>query len=340
MRILLTGGAGYIGSHVALGLLQAGFWVTILDNLSSSAPGILTTVRALAGGCAGRLDFVKLDIRDSECISHVLRRGGHEAVLHLAGLKDVAQSTRDPLSYFDVNFGGTRALLSAMAAARCMRLVFSSSAAVYGDPAYLPIDESHPCAPRSPYGLTKLRSELAIAEWVSADPRRRALTLRYFNPVGCFGNADLGLYLSAGRDALMNRLVRVARNELPSLEIYGADYDTPDGTCLRDFVDVQDLAQAHVSALTALENDAALGETAPVVNIGRGEALSVLQFLRTFERLIGRTLPLTIVERRAGDSVASWAQTQRAETLLRWRATRDYGEMCRSVWAAQEAPRC
>lgn len=333
MRIVLTGGMGYIGSHVALDLARAGHDVTILDNFSNSSPLAFAGIMMLAGRkLSARLNMVRLDVRDTSNCTRLFGDLKPEAVIHLAGLKDVAQSVRDPVRYFDVNMIGTRSLLQAMQCAGCERLIFSSSAAIYGDPEYLPVDERHPCFPGSPYGHSKHAAEMLIRRWVTEGTRRRALALRYFNPVGCEFDRLRGVSLSSGGDALMNRLVAVASGNADHLKVYGSDYDTPDGSGLRDYVHVSDLARAHVDALSTMKNGNA---GFMPVNLGTGHAVTVRQMVAIFETCTGCEVPTRATKRRGGDIAASWAAVDRARVLMGWRATRTHEEMCLSAWSAR-----
>ncbi len=254
MQILVTGGAGYIGSHIVHDLLLAGHEVMIVDDFSNSDPETISKIAELTGlGDKAPLKVKRLDVCNTPSLMNLLRQVKPAAVIHLAGLKNVAQSFQEPERYLAANFGGTQSLLSAMVECNCDRLIFSSSAAVYGDPNYLPVDEAHPLAPMSPYGQSKLRAEQLIADWAAGHANRRGLALRYFNPVGCLSDPARGVSLPSGCDALMNQLVKVASGEVSHLDLFGTDYDTPDGTCLRDFFHVRDLAQGHIAALNALE---------------------------------------------------------------------------------------
>lgn len=334
MHILLTGGLGYIGSHVALDLLRAGYNVTILDTCANASPEAFAQIKALAGAAVkGWARLVHLDIRDTPGCRRLMHETRPDTVIHLAGLKDVAQSMREPERYFKVNLGGTKSLLLAMQEVDCKRLVFSSSAAIYGNPQNLPIKEEHPCFPVSPYGHSKYRAELMIGEWAVAAPRRRALSLRYFNPVGCVYDPQRGVSLSPGEEALMNRFVAVAAQRAPALWVYGGDYDTPDGSGQRDYVHVADLASAHVAAVRFLDGE---GAAFLPVNLGTGRAITVLELAAIFQNSTDRELPLRMMPRREGDIAASWADVSRASSRLGWRARQTYQQMCVSAWWARD----
>ena len=329
MRALLTGGAGYIGSHIARELLAAGHEVTLLDDFSTALPTATDKIAILSGGYEPSV--IRMDIRDTAACTRLIADLRPDVVIHLAGLKDVAYSMQAPDLYHDINVGGTASLLTAMQRSGCHRLIFSSSAAVYGDPDFLPIDEAHPCKPSSPYGCSKLAAEQLIRDWTGVDTGNCAIILRYFNPVGCFADAHRGMALSGGGDALMNRLVAVADGAEPYLAIFGGDYDTPDGTCLRDYIHVADVAEAHVAALPVELPGA------QTINIGTGRTVSVLQLARLFQTYTGRAVPVVISSPRPGDAAASCAAVGYAGETLGWSARRSLGEMCRSAWVAHSS---
>lgn len=328
MRVLVTGGAGYIGSHTLLELMAQGHEVCVLDNYSNATPTVLTRVRALSNGKV--TDFVG-DVRDAAKLDEVMAAFAPEAVIHFAGLKAVGESAQKPLYYYDVNITGTLALLHAMDRAGCKRLIFSSSATVYGEPQYLPCDEVHPTNPISVYGRTKLMAEQILADWVAANTDRTAVLLRYFNPVGAHPSADLGEDPSDIPNNLMPFIAQVAVGKRDVLEVFGDDYDTPDGTGLRDYIHVVDLARAHVAAL----GYAAQNSGARPFNIGTGQNYSVHDMVAAFEAASDRHIPTKQSPRRAGDVAAMQADASRANTELGWHATHGLEDMAASTWAWQ-----
>lgn len=326
MRVLVTGGAGYIGSHTLLELMAQGHEVCVLDNYSNATPRVLTRVRALSNGTV--TDFTG-DVRDPAMLDQVMQSFAPEAVIHFAGLKAVGESAQKPLMYYDVNIGGTLALLHAMDRAGCRRMIFSSSATVYGEPQYLPYDEAHPTNPMSVYGRTKLMAEQILTDWAKAD--RTAVLLRYFNPVGAHASADIGEDPQDIPNNLMPFIAQVAVGKRPRLEIFGDDYDTPDGTGLRDYIHVVDLARAHVAAL----GYAARNAGARPFNIGTGRNYSVREMVTAFEDASGQTIPTKQCPRRAGDVAAMQADARRANHELGWTATHTLHDMAASTWAWQ-----
>jgi UDP-glucose 4-epimerase len=274
------------------------------------------------------LEICEADVRDQAAVAEVLRAHRCTAVIHFAGLKAVAESVERPLEYFDNNVNGSLSLLRAMVNAGVYKLVFSSSATVYGEPRYLPFDEEHPLAPANPYGETKLHVEQMLARLCASDRRWRVACLRYFNPVGAHPSALIGEDPLGSPNNLMPYLGRVAAGQLPVLRVFGNDYPTPDGTGVRDFVHVMDLADAHVAALAFLERQPGWH----AINAGTGEGHSVLELIRVFEQASGREVHYEIAPRRAGDVACSYASAAKAGELLRWRARRDLREMCESTW--------
>lgn len=338
-RIVVTGGAGYIGSHTLLDLLASGHAVCVLDNFANSSPEALTRVRRLAGqdvsknlDVSNNLDSVNVDIRDGAAVEQVFTSFRPDAVIHFAGLKAVGEGEQQPVAYYDVNVGGTLNLLKAMAASGCQRMIFSSSATVYGDPDYLPLDEKHPCRPASVYGRTKRMAEEVLFDWARATPGASAIMLRYFNPVGAHASGDIGEDPQGIPNNLMPFIAQVAVGLREKLAIFGDDYDTRDGTGLRDYIHVLDLARAHVAAL-----DFACGEPRGglAVNVGSGEGATVREILASYERACGLSLPFEVVARRPGDIASSVADPALANTLMGWRAERTLDEMCSSSWKWQ-----
>jgi UDP-glucose 4-epimerase len=325
MRIFLTGGAGYIGSHAALAVLDAGHEPVLLDNFSNSVPEVADRLGAIAGR---RLSIIKGDVRDKGLVRAALSGEGIDAVIHLAASKAVAESVADPLAYYANNVGGTLTVLEAMEAEGVRNFVFSSSAAVYGEPQRLPMDEDHPTQPVSPYGQTKLICENILSDLVRADRGWRASILRYFNPVGAHSSGVIGEDPTGVPNNLMPLIVRAALGQADHLDVYGTDYPTPDGTAVRDYIHVVDLAQAHIVALEALGK----GEALQLYNLGTGHGTSVAQLIDAFEQATGTKVPYVAADRRPGDAAAMYAAVRKAEQELGWRATLDLPEMCSDSW--------
>ena len=328
MRVLVTGGAGYIGSHTLLELMAQGHEVCVLDNFSNSSPMVLERVRSLSNGTVICVDA---DIRDRAALDQVMDDFSPEAVIHFAGLKAVGESAVKPVAYYDVNITGTLCLLAAMDRIGCPRIIFSSSATVYGEPVYLPYDEDHPVAPTSVYGRTKLMAEGILTDWTAARPEAAAVLLRYFNPVGAHPSAQIGEDPSDIPNNLMPFIAQVAVGKRPHLSIFGDDYDTPDGTGLRDYIHVVDLARAHVAAL----DYAARTPGARPFNIGTGQSYSVREMVAAFARAADRDIPVQIAPRRVGDIAVMQADASRAAAELGWTATHDLDDMTASTWAWQ-----
>ena len=333
MRILVCGGAGYIGSHTCVVLAERGHEAVIADNFSNSSPVVLRRIARLTGRAP---EAHRVDVRDADALTRILEASRIDAVLHFAALKSVGESCARPLEYFDNNVSGTIALLRAMRAAGVGRLVFSSSATVYGAPSSLPIDESAPLSVTNPYGRTKLMVEQILDDACAADPQLRAISLRYFNPVGAHPSGLIGEAPSGVPNNLMPYICQVAVGLRERLQVYGGDWPTVDGTGVRDYIHVMDLARAHAHAIEALGRDA----TDPrhghrAINLGVGRGISVLELLRAFETASGRAIPYEIVGRRPGDVAEVYADPRRADTLLGWRAERDIDAMCRDAWRWQ-----
>ena len=331
MRILLTGGAGYIGSHTALALLAHGHRIACLDNLSNSSADVIARTERLAG-CS--IPLVVADIRNTAAVVEAIKTHRIDAVLHFAGLKAVGESVAAPLRYYDNNVAGTLSLLEAMAAFQVKTMVFSSSATVYGEPLYLPLDEAHPRSATNPYGRTKLIIEEILEDLAAADPAWRIAILRYFNPVGAHASGMIGEDPHGTPNNLMPFIGRVASGRLDRLAVFGGDYETPDGTGVRDFIHVTDLAEGHVAALRAI----AEGSTAIASwNLGTGRGHSVLEMIRAFERVNGVSIPHDIVARRPGDIAACYASVDKARDELGWTAVHGIDEMVASVWQFERA---
>ena len=330
MRVLVTGGAGYIGSHTLVELLGQGHQVAVVDSFANSQPVVLDRVRSLTNGVP---DLFRADIRDTAGLSAILTGWRPDAVIHFAGLKSVAEGQADPVAYYDVNVTGTLSLLRAMAAADCARIIFSSSATVYGEPRYLPYDEGHPLNPASVYGMTKRVAEQILTDWAVARPGAAALLLRYFNPVGAHASGRIGEDPAGVPQNLMPFLAQLAAGKRPVLRINGDDYPTPDGTCIRDYIHVVDLARAHVAALGRLVATSG----AEAYNIGTGRGYSVREMLAAFSRAVGRELPYQVGPRRPGDIAEMQADCRKAATLLGWTARHDVQDMAASLWHWQSA---
>lgn len=327
--VLVTGGAGYIGSHTVLLLLEAGYRVVVVDNFSNSSAESLRRVEALAGKSVA---LVEGDIRDGGLMEQVLRDHQVEAVVHFAGLKAVGESVAQPLRYYDCNVVGTIRLLEAMEKAGVRRLVFSSSATVYGDPATVPIREDFPLSATNPYGATKLHIEDMLRDLYRAEPSWGLALLRYFNPVGAHESGRIGEDPNGEPNNLMPYIAQVAVGKREKLRVFGGDYNTPDGTGVRDYIHVMDLAQGHLSALEALTGPGLI-----TTNLGTGQGYSVLDMVRAFARASGRDIPYDIVERRPGDVAVCYADPAHAEQVLGWKATRGVDAMCADHWRWQES---
>lgn len=328
MRVLVTGGAGYIGSHTCLELLAAGHDVFVVDNLHNGHVEALEQVQRLSNR---RLDFRELDIRDSDALAKVFETFKPETVIHFAALKAVGESVEQPLQYYDNNVYGSVRLLEVMDRAGCKKIVFSSSATVYGNPEYLPYDENHPLRPVNPYGRTKLMVEEILRDWASRGGGRQATVLRYFNPVGAHPSGQIGEDPLGTPNNLMPFISQVAVGRRDKLRVFGNDYDTRDGTGLRDYIHVVDLARAHVASI---EKQADL-EQFEAINIGTGSGSTVLEVVEAFERVTRTKVAYEFVERRPGDLGSCWADASRAEERLGWRADHALEEMCEDTWRWQ-----
>jgi UDP-glucose 4-epimerase len=324
--VLVTGGLGYIGSHTCTVLAAAGYRLVVVDNLSNSKPEVLERLRKLTGA---EIAFHKLDLRDRASIEGIL--SGIDSVVHFAGLKAVGESVEKPLLYYDNNVGGTIALLEAMAARGVRSLVFSSSATVYGDPERLPIPEDHRLAPTNPYGKSKLVIEHVLADHAAADARFRYAALRYFNPIGAHPSGRIGEDPRGIPNNLLPFVAQVAVQKLPALKVFGKDYKTADGTGVRDYIHVMDLARGHVAALKHLSRK----KDSLTVNLGTGRGYSVLEVVKAFERASGRKVPVEFAARRPGDVAASYADASAASRKLGWKAKLGIDAMCRDVWRWQ-----
>lgn len=327
--ILVTGGAGFIGSHVAVELAASGYGVVLLDNFANSTPAVLPRIAELAGG---PVPCVEGDVRDVD----VLRRTFHDhpltGVVHCAGLKAVGESGQRPLAYYSTNVAGTFALAEVMGEAGVAKLVFSSSATVYGQPEKLPATEDTPVSPHSVYGRTKWIVETFLRDLANANPNWRIAILRYFNPAGAHPSGLIGEAPSGRPQNLVPLLSRIAAGEFSELTIWGTDWPTPDGTGVRDYVHIQDLARGHVAALDYLARE----HGALTLNLGLGRGHSVLDVVTAFERACGRRITRTLGPRRPGDVACSYADPARANAVLKWRATRGLDAICADAWRWQQ----
>ena len=328
-NVLLTGGAGYIGSHTAVALAAAGHRVVVYDNFSNSEPA---AVQRLAQVLGAPVVVIEGDVRDTALLQRTLLEQKIDAVIHFAGLKAVGESVLKPVDYYANNVQGAISLLQAMQGAGCTTLVFSSSATVYGDPHYLPIDEAHPTRATSPYGRCKLHIEEILADLSVADPSWRLAALRYFNPVGAHPSGLIGENPNGIPNNLMPFVAQVAVGKLPQLKVFGNDYDTPDGTGVRDYIHVMDLAEGHLAALKFLMQHPGLH----TFNLGTGRGYSVLEMIKAFEAASGKPVPYTVAPRRAGDIASCYASVEFSAQTLNWRATRSLKDMCESSWKFQQ----
>ena len=329
MRVLVSGGAGYIGSHAVIQLIAAGHDVLIVDNFSNAKPTVINRLESITGE---RLPVHEFDLRDADRTEHLFAHEQIDAVIHFAGYKAVGESVEKPLEYYDNNLGSTFALIRAMARHTVTKLVFSSSATVYGESAPVPMKEDFPTSATNPYGWTKVMIEQILRDVAVAQPSWRIALLRYFNPVGAHASGTIGEDPSGIPNNLVPYISQVAVGRLEKLRIFGDDYDTPDGTALRDYIHVEDLAAGHVAALARLDS---ADRAVSTWNLGTGTGSSVFDVLHAFERAVGRELPYEVVGRRAGDIAASYADPGRANAELGWRATRTIDDMCADSWRWQ-----
>jgi len=333
MKVLLTGGTGYIGSHTAVALVEAGHQVFLYDNNSNSKPGVANKISQITGQS---IELIHGDVRDTQRLTEVLKSNQIDAVIHFAGLKAVGESSSHPIEYYSANVQGAISLLQAMESAKIYHLVFSSSACVYGDPHYLPLDEAHPTQPTNPYGRNKLQVEQLLQDVAQSDlkksPRWRILSLRYFNPVGAHDTGLIGEEPNGIPNNLMPFVAQVAVGRLSQLTIFGNDYPTPDGTGVRDYIHVMDLAEGHVTALQFLTEHSGFD----ILNLGTGTGLSVLEMVQAFEKVSLCPIPYQIVGRRTGDIASCYADASKALEKLNWKTRRDLTAMCESAWRWQQ----
>ncbi|GLK88101.1 UDP-glucose 4-epimerase GalE [Pseudomonas turukhanskensis] len=329
--ILVTGGAGYIGSHTTLALLEAGYEVVVLDNLCNSSPESLQRVARI---CGKQAEFIQGDIRDRVLLDELFASKNISAVLHFAGLKAVGESVAKPLSYYENNVAGSVTLCQAMAHAGVYRLVFSSSATVYGEPTQMPIREDFPTGiPTNPYGRSKLMVEELLQDLARSEPRWSIALLRYFNPVGAHTSGLIGEDPNGIPNNLLPYISQVAIGKLKQLSVFGNDYATVDGTGVRDYIHVQDLADGHLKALQTIAGDSGV----KIWNLGTGQGYSVLQMVQAFEKASGQPVPYQLVPRRPGDIAECWADPAKAAAELGWKATRGLEEMMSDTWRWQSA---
>jgi UDP-glucose 4-epimerase len=328
LNILLTGGAGYIGSHTAVLLLQSGHDVCVLDNFCNSDKTVLERIARVAGKS---LSLVEADVCNTVAVLAALKKYEVQAVIHFAGLKAVGESVVHPIGYYANNVQGAISLVQAMQSAGVKTLVFSSSATVYGSPQYLPIDESHPTSATNPYWRTKVHIEEMLLDVARSDSEWRITCLRYFNPVGAHESGLIGENPRGVPNNLMPFVAQVASGQRARVQVFGSDYPTADGTGVRDYVHVMDLAEGHLAALQYLPKHAGWQS----FNLGTGHGISVLQLIHAFEAASGQVVPLELGPRRAGDVAACYANADNARELLGWRAKRDLASMCESTWNFQ-----
>lgn len=329
-NILVTGGAGYIGSHITVALMEAGYDVLVLDDFSNAHPVVMERLERILGRA---VPLVRVDMADLDALRNALQGWGLKGVVHCAGLKAVGESVKDPLAYYHHNLGISFNLLQVLDQIGCSVLVFSSSATVYGDPAFLPITETHPLQPTSPYGWTKAMIERVVEDHARSRSMP-AISLRYFNPVGAHPSGLIGEDPRGEPNNLVPYITQVASGRRKELSVFGNDWDTPDGTCVRDYIHVMDLAQAHVAAIRNCQNATAVSAL-PQLNVGTGRGSSVLEMLHAFERVVGRPIPHRYTGRRPGDIAQCWADPAQVQARLGWRAERSFEQMCEDHWRWQ-----
>ncbi len=330
--ILVTGGAGYIGSHICVELLEAGYQVVVVDNLSNSRPSVIRRIESIAGR---EISFYHQDIRDADALAAVFNAHAIDAVIHLAGLKAVGESCAEPIRYYQNNLDSTLVLLDAMQTANVGCFVFSSSATVYGDPETVPMDENFPLSATNPYGRSKLIIEQILADVVQSRPDLfKVALLRYFNPAGAHESGLIGEHPEQIPNNLLPYVTQVAIGKLEKLSVFGSDYPTIDGTGVRDYIHVVDLARGHLKALQYLQQQAA-GLCRPI-NLGTGHGYSVLEIVKAFERVTGKSVPYQLVARRPGDVATYFANVSLADELLDWRTEKTLEDMLADAWRWQQ----
>ncbi len=328
MKILVTGGAGYIGSHTCIELIKAGFEVIVVDNLCNSSFESLKRVKILAD-CD--IPFYNVDICDKPALIKVFKKHSIDGVVHLAGLKAVGESVEKPIKYYNTNVGGTFILTDVMCEFNCKTIVFSSSATVYGDPQTVPIKENSPLSAKNPYGRSKLMIEEFFQDIFATDDSWRIALLRYFNPIGAHKSGLIGEDPNGVPNNLIPYISQVAVGKLEKLSVFGGDYDTPDGTGVRDYIHVVDLAKGHVKSLQALKNKPQVF----IVNLGTGKGFSVLEMIKAFEKASKKKIPYQIVDRRLGDIAICYADPTFAKEKINWKAEYELNEMCEDTWRWQ-----
>ena len=328
--VLVTGGAGFIGSHTVVELLQGDYQVVIVDNLSNSSPVAIDRIKQIVGpDDAARLTFYQADVRDRETLNTIFSTHSIDRVIHFAGLKAVGESVQKPIEYYQNNLGCTLTLVDVMREHGCKSIVFSSSSTVYGDPDELPLTEESPKKPATnPYGWTKWMIEQILTDLYTADPEWNVVLLRYFNPIGAHPSGLIGEDPKGIPNNLVPYVAQVAVGRREAVQVYGNDYPTPDGTGVRDYIHVVDLARGHVSALAWMNGRTGV----EVFNLGTGTGSSVLEVIAAFSRACGRDLPYKICGRRGGDIAANWCDASKAEAMMGWKAEYDLDDMCRDSW--------
>ncbi len=325
MSILVTGGAGYIGSHTCIELLNAGEDIVVMDNFYNSKPRAIELIKEISGR---DFPFYEADMCNEADMERIFTENEIEAVIHFAGYKAVGESVREPLMYFSNNLGGTFTLLNAMKKHGCKKLIFSSSATVYGIPETVPVKEDFPLSAINPYGRTKLMIEDMCRDLCASDSEWSVALLRYFNPIGAHESGKIGEDPNGIPNNLMPIILNVARGKQERLKVFGNDYPTPDGTCVRDYIHVVDLAKGHLAAVKSVREK----NGATPYNLGTGNGYSVLEIIHTFEKINELTVPFDIVERRAGDAAECYSVPEKAEKELGWKAERGLEQMCRDAW--------
>jgi UDP-glucose 4-epimerase len=325
MRVLITGGAGYIGSHTLIEIINNSHQVVVIDNYSNSEKEIISRISQISKNA---ITIIDIDIREKKLLKNVFSEFRPEAVIHFAGLKSVNESITKPTLYHDVNISGTISLLECMEHSGCHRIVFSSSATVYGNPQYLPIDEKHPCLPANPYGRSKLIAEQILEDWQRSNQCNSAVILRYFNPIGAHFSGLIGETPKGIPNNLLPYITQVASGRLEKLFVFGDDFETPDGTGIRDYIHVSDLASVHVAAL----NYSLSKNKTSIFNVGTGRGYSVLEIIKAFEKASGTRIPYEIKPRRPGDVAVSVANVNYANSELGWKAKFGIFDMCTDAW--------
>ena len=320
---------GYLGSHTAIALIEAGYTVVLYDNLSNSKYSVLSRLEIITGV---KLQFIEGDVRDNTKLEQTLSNHKIDAVIHFAGLKALGESVERPIDYYENNISGTISLLKAMSALSIRTLIFSSSATVYGNPEYLPLDEQHPTHATNPYGRSKLQIEEILADVAKSDSSWKIACLRYFNPVGAHDSNLVGEDPNDVPNNLMPYISSVAAGSMPHLNVYGNNYATPDGTGIRDFIHVMDLAQGHNATLDYLKYQRGYH----LFNLGTGKGYSVLEMIKAFERASGKSIPYQISARRPGDVASCYAKVDKASTEMNWKASKTLQDMCSSIWGFQK----